>query len=686
MTIPQSFIQELLARVDVVDIVGRYVQLKKGGANFMGLCPFHGEKSPSFSVSPAKQFYHCFGCGKNGNAISFLMEHAGMGFVEAVQDLAQSVGLQVPDDDVSPQDKERAAAARQKQATLTDVLEKAGDAYRRQLRESQRAIAYFKGRGVSGTVAKRYGLGYAPEGWRSLASVFPSYDDPLLEESGLVIVNDEDGGKRYDRFRDRVMFPIRNVKGECIGFGGRVLGDDKPKYLNSPETPVFHKGRELYGLFEARTAIREAGYALVTEGYMDVVALAQLGFPNAVATLGTACTPEHVQKLLRFTESVVFSFDGDSAGRRAARKALDGALPHATDTRSIKFLFLPAEHDPDSFIREHGTDAFARRVTEAVPLSRFLVEAASDGCDLATAEGRAHMASNARPLWTALPDGVLKRQVLGELADLTQLKAQDLADLWGQTTAREAPRSAHSGYTGAGSAPARQAPAAYDNQEPPSWDSPPDAGGWPSHAENSGGYDGGYGSGGGQSNGHSSGYGNKPAFRKGGDWKSNWKKRDKDSPWPPQPRLPRTPTASRTDHAARLLLSHMAFLEELTHEDHATLCALPAPHGPLFGWLEVQFHEHGPLAWAVLRESLREHECEALALKVMTGSHAQTEGDLQELRMELRDLLNRMQIEDIEEQQKLLMLQAATDPTALERYRELEQKRRVLLGVAAKAA
>jgi DNA primase len=432
VSIPQSFIQELLSRIDVVEVVGRYVQLKKGGANFMGLCPFHGEKSPSFSVSPSKQFYHCFGCGKNGNAIGFLMDHAGMGFVEAVHDLAQQVGLQVPDDDISPQEKERAAAARQKQATLTDVLEKAADAYRRHLRESQRAIGYFKARGVSGTVAKRYGLGYAPEGWRSLASVFPHYDDPLLEESGLVIVSEDDGGKRYDRFRDRVMFPIRNVKGECIGFGGRVLGDDKPKYLNSPETPVFHKGRELYGLFEARTAIREHGYALVTEGYMDVVALAQLGFPNAVATLGTACTPDHVQKLLRFTEAVVFSFDGDAAGRRAARKALDGALPHATDTRSIKFLFLPAEHDPDSFIREHGTDAFARHVSDAMPLSRFLIEAASDGCDLATAEGRARMASQARPFWTALPDGALKRQLLGELAQLTQLKAQDLSDLWGQ--------------------------------------------------------------------------------------------------------------------------------------------------------------------------------------------------------------------------------------------------------------
>ncbi|KQW26192.1 DNA primase [Acidovorax sp. Root402] len=683
MTIPQSFIQELLTRVDVVDIVGRYVQLKKGGANFMGLCPFHGEKSPSFSVSPAKQFYHCFGCGKNGNAISFLMDHAGMGFVEAVQDLAQSVGLQVPDDDISPQEKERAAAARQKQATLNEVLEKAADAYRRHLRESQRAIGYFKGRGVSGAVAKRYGLGYAPEGWRSLASVFPSYDDPLLEESGLVIVNDEDGGKRYDRFRDRVMFPIRNVKGEYIGFGGRVLGDDKPKYLNSPETPVFHKGRELYGLFEARTPIREAGYALVTEGYMDVVALAQLGFPNAVATLGTACTPEHVQKLLRFTDAVVFSFDGDNAGRRAARKALDGALPHATDTRSIKFLFLPAEHDPDSFIRDHGTDAFARHVSDAMPLSRFLVESASEGCDLATAEGRAHMASNARPLWTALPDGVLKRQLLGELAELTQLNARDLSDLWGQTAARDGLRAAHH-------APPQRHPPRTAPDDAPSWDAPPDTDGWQPHSESTGtAYDPGYGSYGNQGGyGGQNGYGSggKPPFRKGGDWKSGggWKKRDKDAPWPPQPRLPRTPAMGRADHAARLLLSHMAFLEELTHDDHTTLAAQPAPHGPLFAWLEAQFHEHGPLAWAVLRESLRDHECEELAVKVMTGSHAQTEGELHELRLELRDLLTRMQIEDIKEQQKVLVLQVAQDPSALERYRALAEKRKELEQIAPK--
>jgi DNA primase len=441
MAIPQNFIQELVARADIVEIVGRSVQLKKGGANFMGLCPFHSEKSPSFSVSPSKQFYHCFGCGKNGNAISFLIENNGMTFIEAVQDLAQQFGMQIPEDDATPQDRERAAQARAKQATLSDVLEKAGEAYRKHLKHSPGAVAYLKGRGVSGEIAREFGLGYAPEGWRSLASVFPDYDEPLLAESGLVIVGDDPApgsgqtAKRYDRFRDRIMFPIRNVKGECIGFGGRVLGDEKPKYLNSPETPVFSKGRELYGLYEARQSLREQGYVLVTEGYMDVVALAQLGFPNAVATLGTACTPDHVQKLFRFTDSVVFSFDGDAAGRRAARKALEGALPYASDVRSVKFLFLPPEHDPDSFIREFGRDAFSRYVAEATPLSRFLVDAARESCDLGSAEGRAHMAANARPLWSALPDGALKRQLLAEIASLVQLDLAELAALWGQRLA-----------------------------------------------------------------------------------------------------------------------------------------------------------------------------------------------------------------------------------------------------------
>jgi DNA primase len=439
MTIPQSFIQELLARADVVEIVGRHVQLKKGGANFMGLCPFHGEKSPSFSVSPTKQFYHCFGCGKNGNAISFLIEHAGMNFVEAVKDLAQQYGMQVPEEDASPQDRARAAQQREKQATLTDVLEKACGAYRKHLRDSPGAVKYFKGRGVSGAIAKQFGLGYAPAGWHSLASVFPDYDDPLLVESGLVILNEEED-RRYDRFRDRVMFPIRNVKGEFIGFGGRVLGEGTPKYLNSPETPVFSKGRELYGLFEARSALREHGYVLVTEGYMDVVALAQLGFPNAVATLGTACTAEHVQKLFRFTDSVVFSFDGDEAGRRAARKALDGALPYASDVRSIKFLFLPTEHDPDSYIREFGKDAFLRYVQQAVPLSTFLLEAAATDCDLSSAEGRSRMISNAKPLWVQLPEGALKRQLLNEISNRSALGQHELMQLWGLAPGREAKR------------------------------------------------------------------------------------------------------------------------------------------------------------------------------------------------------------------------------------------------------
>ncbi len=424
--IPNGFIQDLLSRADIVDVVARHVQLKKAGINHKGLCPFHGEKSPSFIVSPTRQTYHCFGCGVHGNAVGFLMEHAGLSFPDAVRELAQQYGMTVPEDDSSPAERERAAAQKQRQATLTDVLAKAAEHYRRELRGSPRAIDYLKRRGLSGEIAARFGLGYAPEGWRSLASAFPKYDDPLLEESGLVIAKPSDDGneadtKRYDRFRDRVMFPIRSVQGEVIGFGGRVIDQGEPKYLNSPETPVFSKGRELYGLFEGRTAIRQRGFVLVVEGYMDVVALAQSGFGNAVATLGTACTAEHVQKLFRFTESVVFSFDGDAAGRRAAGRALEASLPHATDTRTVRFLFLPTEHDPDSYVRELGAEAFEACIAQAVPLSRQLVEAAAEGVALDSAEGRARMLANARPLWGALPEGALRRQLLGDLANQARL-------------------------------------------------------------------------------------------------------------------------------------------------------------------------------------------------------------------------------------------------------------------------
>ena len=434
--IPPAFLHDLLSRVDIVEVVGRHVQLKKGGANLSGLCPFHAEKSPSFTVSPSKQFYHCFGCGANGDAIRFLTEYSGMTFLDAVKDLAQQVGLSVPEEDLSPAEREQAAAQKQRRVTLSDVLSKCADNYRKQLKASPRAVDYLKGRGLSGDAAAAFGLGYAPEGWRSLASVFPSYDDPLLEESGMVIHQAAESGdaadaKRYDRFRDRIMFPIRSVQGDVIGFGGRVLDRGEPKYLNSPETPVFSKGRELYGLFEGRVAIRQRGYALVVEGYMDVVALAQSGFGNAVATLGTACTAEHVQKLFRFTDSVVFSVDGDAAGRRAAGKALEACLPFATDTRTVRFLFLPTEHDPDSYVRQLGAAAFEQCVAQAVPLSRQIGEAAGAGLDLETAEGRAHMLANAKPLWAALPDGTLKSQMLGDLALLGRMDAGELRGLWG---------------------------------------------------------------------------------------------------------------------------------------------------------------------------------------------------------------------------------------------------------------
>jgi len=430
--IPQSFITDLLNRVDIVDVVGRYVQLKKGGANYMGLCPFHNEKSPSFTVSPTKQFYHCFGCGAHGTAIGFLIEYSGMGFVDAVKDLSQSVGMIVPeaDDKIPPQ--QRAAQQAQSMA-MTDALNQACDYYRAQLRQAPAAIAYLKGRGLTGEVAARFGLGYAPSGWDSLRSVFNDYDALALVESGLVIDRvDEDGGnkKRYDRFRERVMFPIRNTKGQVIGFGGRVMDGGEPKYLNSPETPLFNKGQELYGLFEARQAIRDAGYVLVTEGYMDVVALAQLGFPQAVATLGTACTNTHVQKLLRQTDTVIFSFDGDKAGRRAARRALEACLPQVSDNKTIKFLFLPQEHDPDSYVREFGADAFAQEINEAMPLSQFLLREVTTEHELDTPEGRARVQFDAKPLLQSMAPSALRLQIVRGLANLTESTPAEIEALF----------------------------------------------------------------------------------------------------------------------------------------------------------------------------------------------------------------------------------------------------------------
>lgn len=432
--IPQSFIADLLNRVDIVDVVGQHVTLKKAGGNFQGLCPFHNEKSPSFSVSPTKQFYHCFGCGAHGSAIGFLMEYSGLSYVDAIEDLARTAGLTVPHEERRPGQ----VASHQQSIALTEVMEQAARWYQQQLKISPRAIEYLKGRGLSGEIAKRFGLGYAPDGWQLLEAVFGDYSQDQvakpLAEAGMLIQGEDEGksqARRYDRFRDRIMFPIRNTKGHVIAFGGRILDKGEPKYLNSPETTIFKKGQTLYGLFEGRKSIRELGYALVCEGYMDVVALAQLGFGNAVATLGTACTSYHVQALMRQTDKVVFSFDGDAAGQRAAKRALEACLPMLADDKEIRFLFLPQEHDPDSFVRERGAEVFAQAVKEATPLSTFLLRVVSEDHDLGTAEGRAQAQNAAKPYFKAMPAIALRNQILRELAQHTDSSLSELEKFFG---------------------------------------------------------------------------------------------------------------------------------------------------------------------------------------------------------------------------------------------------------------
>lgn len=426
--IPQSFIADLLNRIDVVEVVGRHVTLKKAGANFQGLCPFHNEKSPSFSVSPTKQFYHCFGCGAHGSAISFLMEHSGLTYVDAIEELARSAGLTVPREERRPQD-----LAKQQQAiALSEVMSPAADWYKQQLKQNTRAIDYLKGRGLSGEIAKRFNLGYAPDSWQGLEAVFGSYSQDsiatVLVEAGLIIQSD---AKRYDRFRDRIMFPIRNPKGQVIAFGGRILDAGEPKYLNSPETPLFSKGNTLYGLFEARQAIRDKGYVIVCEGYMDVVALAQLGFANGVATLGTACTANHVRALMRQTDRIIFSFDGDAAGQRAAKRALEACLPMMADDKEIKFLFLPTEHDPDSFVRERGAPAFEEAIRQAMPLSSFVIQVANEGHDWSTPEGRAQTQHAAKPLLLSMPAIALRAQLIRELAQRIGITPAELESFCG---------------------------------------------------------------------------------------------------------------------------------------------------------------------------------------------------------------------------------------------------------------
>ncbi|HET9352316.1 MAG TPA: DNA primase [Burkholderiales bacterium] len=425
--IPESFKQDLLNRVDVVEVVQRYVRLKKGGANYQGLCPFHNEKSPSFTVSPAKQFYHCFGCGAHGNAIGFLMSYGGLGYVDAVKDLASMCGMQVPESQPrSPEAVRHEAERKEQETSLGALMEQAMEYYRAELKKSPRAIEYLKGRGLTGEIAARFRIGYAPDDWQGLKAAFPDYEQKALEEAGLVIANE---GKRYDRFRDRVMFPIFSARGAVIGFGGRVLGEGEPKYLNSPETPLFEKGREVYGLIQAREALREAGRVLVVEGYMDVVALAQFGIGYAVATLGTATTPVHVAKLLRLTDELVFSYDGDAAGRKAAWRALEVSLPLATDAKPIRFLFLPPEHDPDSYVRANGKEAFEQLVRAAPTLSEFLIAELRAQHDLNSPEGRAGFLTASKQYLEKLTAQVLRMQLLREFSALGRVSVEDLERL-----------------------------------------------------------------------------------------------------------------------------------------------------------------------------------------------------------------------------------------------------------------
>ena len=414
--IPRDFIDTLLARVDIVDVIDRRVPLKKAGQNYQACCPFHSEKTPSFTVSPTKQFYHCFGCGAHGTALGFLMEYEHMSFPDAVGALAQDVGLPVPESGEPDRPKPPPA--------LWDALEQAAQFYKRQLKQAPHAIDYLKQRGLTGAIAARYGIGYAPDAWSPLKQVFADYTADALAASGLVVDGDN---RRYDRFRDRIMFPIKNAKGRIVGFGGRVLGQGEPKYLNSPETPLFHKGSELYGLFEARAAIKAAGRAIVVEGYMDVVALAQHGVEFAVAALGTATTPIHVRTLLRHTDRLIYAFDGDKAGRKAAWRALENSLEALQDGKEVSFLFLPEGEDPDSYIRARGQAAFLQLLdTDTVPLSAFLIRELARDRKLDSQEGRAALIKDAKPLLEKIAAPLLASLIRRQIADLAHLQADEL--------------------------------------------------------------------------------------------------------------------------------------------------------------------------------------------------------------------------------------------------------------------
>jgi len=654
--IPESFIQDLLARVDVADVVGRYVQLRKGGANLLGLCPFHKEKTPSFTVSPTKQFYHCFGCGAHGTAITFLIEHTGASFPEAVRTLAGSVGLTVPEVPRSSRQRQLDRQRKQEVSRHEQVLDTARQHYLANLKRSPLAIDYLKGRGLSGEIAARFGLGWSGDDRRGLTAVFPNYEDPLLVECGLVI--EAEDGRRYDRFRERIMFPIRNARGRLIGFGGRIVGKGEPKYLNSPETSLFSKGRELYGLWESRAGIRREGCVLVVEGYMDVVGLAQHGLDNAVATLGTATTPEHVQKLMRVSSKIVFCYDGDAAGSRAAWRALQACLPQMRDDVSVRFLFLPSEHDPDSYIQAYGDKALRAAMEEAVSLSRFLFDELAQRHRLDEAEGRAACVHEALPLLAGMPQNAYRLQVEREFAQLVLLTPEELAGLlerarvasrpgepsWGPSGVLPGGRPAQAGRqqrpsaepSVGGKAPMPEAPWDDGGHEPP-WMDAPDA---------------------------------MPPRSFSGE--SGW---GKGSPSPRQTRGTRHSVTPMAKQLLRLLIAHPQLVGGLGDQQLEILER--GPHLKLVRELIALVAASGARhAGALLQAAEPGSDLE----QVLSGLGPQVlaEEDLPDPQAEWNDALRRIELDMIKAEQTALVLAGLKEAAEQQRYQELN-RRRILL-------
>ncbi|WP_417312206.1 DNA primase [Ectopseudomonas khazarica] len=543
--IPQSFIDDLLNRTDIVDVVSSRIQLKKTGKNYSACCPFHKEKTPSFTVSPDKQFYYCFGCGAGGNALGFVMDHDQLEFPQAIEELAKRAGMDVPREESGRGHKPRQPV----DSPLYPLLNAAAEHYRQALKshpQRKYAVEYLKGRGLTGEIARDFGLGFAPPGWDNLLKQLggDALQQKVMIDAGLLIENAENG-RRYDRFRDRIMFPIRDSRGRVIAFGGRVLGDDKPKYLNSPETPVFHKGQELYGLYEARKHNRDLDEIMVVEGYMDVIALAQQGLRNVVATLGTATSEEHLKRLFRIVPSVLFCFDGDAAGRNAAWRALESTLSSLQDGRRARFLFLPDGEDPDTLVRAEGTDAFRARINQhAQPLADYFFEQLSEEADPRSLEGKAHLVTLAAPLIDKIPGNNLRALMRQRLSEITGLSGEALSQV------ASSPRSP--APSPASPAPGSDYPDYGDIPDSAYYDSLPDVGGYEQPAPPQ------------QQYYERSNEGGK------GNWKKDGGKWNKKGKGDFAPRAPRTAVSVESPHliALRTLLHHPQLAQKVEDVSH----------------------------------------------------------------------------------------------------------------------